>query len=103
MPKEQNAIYTSNHERTQFMCPSENNFAASRSYGTWTFLYFLLVFRSKYVNIALRLEFCWNTPEHYTFTVSKIIFPWSWRGRAIPLLPLWAVRPVQSLSAYTRV
>ena len=29
--------------------------------------------------------------------------PWSWKGRAIPLLPLWAVRPVQSLSAYTRV
>jgi len=25
------------------------------------------------------------------------------KGRAIPLLPLWAVRPVQSLSAYTRV
>jgi len=24
-------------------------------------------------------------------------------SRAIPLLPLWAVRPVQSLSAYTRV
>jgi hypothetical protein len=29
--------------------------------------------------------------------------PWSWKGRAIPLLPLWAVRPVQSLSACTRV
>ena len=28
---------------------------------------------------------------------------WSWKGRAIPLLPLWAVRPVQSLSACTRV
>jgi len=25
------------------------------------------------------------------------------KGRAIPLLPLWAVRPVQSLSACTRV
>ena len=25
------------------------------------------------------------------------------KSRAIPLLPLWAVRPVQSLSAYTRV
>jgi hypothetical protein len=24
-------------------------------------------------------------------------------GRAIPLLPLWAIRPVQSLSACTRV
>ena len=29
--------------------------------------------------------------------------PWSWKGRAIHLLPLWAVRPVQSLSACTRV
>ena len=29
--------------------------------------------------------------------------PWSWKSRAIPLLPLWAVRPVQSLSACTRV
>jgi hypothetical protein len=28
--------------------------------------------------------------------------PWSRKGRAIPLLPLWAVRPVQSLSACTR-
>jgi hypothetical protein len=26
---------------------------------------------------------------------------WSWKRRAIPLLPLWAVRPVQSLSACT--
>jgi len=29
--------------------------------------------------------------------------PWSRKSRAIPLLPLWAVRPVQSLSACTRV
>jgi hypothetical protein len=28
---------------------------------------------------------------------------WSWKGRAIPLLPIWAVRPVRSLSACTRV
>jgi len=28
---------------------------------------------------------------------------WSWKSRAIPLLPLWAVWPVQSLSACTRV
>jgi len=27
------------------------------------------------------------------------LVPWSRRGRAIPLLPLWAVQPVQSLSA----
>jgi hypothetical protein len=34
---------------------------------------------------------------------SSLPVPWSWMGRAIPLLPLWAVRPVQSLSASTRV
>ena len=27
--------------------------------------------------------------------------PWSRKSRAIPLLPLWAIRPVQSLSACT--
>ena len=32
-----------------------------------------------------------------------LIVPWSWKSRAIPLLPLWAVRPEQSLSACTRV
>ena len=31
------------------------------------------------------------------------LYLWSWKSRAIPLLPLWAVRPVQSLSACTRV
>ena len=31
------------------------------------------------------------------------LVPWSWKSRAMPLLPLWAVRPVQSLSACTRV
>ena len=31
------------------------------------------------------------------------LVPWSRKSRAIPLLPLWAVRPVQSLSACTRV
>ena len=34
---------------------------------------------------------------------SPLLLPWSRKGRAIPLLPLWAVRPVQSLSACTRV
>ena len=33
----------------------------------------------------------------------SLLVPWSWKGRAILLLPLWAVRPVQSLSACTRV
>jgi hypothetical protein len=31
------------------------------------------------------------------------LVPWSWKSRAVPLLLLWAVRPVQSLSACTRV
>ena len=31
------------------------------------------------------------------------LVPWSRKSRAIPLLPLWAVRPVQSLSACTTV
>ena len=34
---------------------------------------------------------------------SPLLVPWSWKSRAISLLPLWAVRPVQSLSACTRV
>ena len=33
-----------------------------------------------------------------TLTPHPFLVPWSWKGRAIPLLPLWAVRPVQSLS-----
>jgi hypothetical protein len=32
-----------------------------------------------------------------------LLVPWSWKSRAIPLLPLWAVRPVRSLGACTRV
>ena len=36
-----------------------------------------------------------------TLTLHPLLVPWSWKGRAIPLLPLWAVRPVQSLSACT--
>jgi hypothetical protein len=38
-----------------------------------------------------------------TLTPHPLLVPRSWKGRAIPLLPLWAVRPVQSLSACTRV
>ena len=34
---------------------------------------------------------------------SPLLVSWSWKGRSIPLLPLWAVQPVQSLSACTRV
>jgi hypothetical protein len=38
-----------------------------------------------------------------TLTPHPLLVPWSWKSRAIPLLPVWAVRPVQSLSACTRV
>ena len=39
-----------------------------------------------------------------TLTPHPLLVPWSWKGRAIPLLlPLWAVRPVEGLSACTRV
>ena len=38
-----------------------------------------------------------------TLTPHPLLVPWSRKGRAIPLLPLWAIRPVQSLSACTRV
>jgi hypothetical protein len=38
-----------------------------------------------------------------TLTPHPLLVPWSRKGRAIPLLPLWAVRPVQSLSACTRM
>ena len=38
-----------------------------------------------------------------TLTPHPLLVPWSRKGRAIPLLPVWAVWPVQSLSACTRV
>jgi hypothetical protein len=38
-----------------------------------------------------------------TLTPHPFIVLWSWKNRAIPLLPLWAVWPMQSLSACTRV
>jgi hypothetical protein len=38
-----------------------------------------------------------------TLTPHPLLVPRSWKVRAIPLLPLWAVRPVQSLSACTGV
>jgi len=38
-----------------------------------------------------------------TLTPHPLLVPWSWKSRAIPLLPLWAVQPVQSPSACTRV
>jgi DNA-binding transcriptional LysR family regulator len=38
-----------------------------------------------------------------TLTPHPLLVPWSRKGRAIPLLPLWAVRPVQSLIVCTKV
>ena len=37
-----------------------------------------------------------------TLTPYPLVVSWASKGRAIPILPLWAVRPVQSLSACTR-
>jgi len=37
-----------------------------------------------------------------TLSPHPLLVPWSWKSRAIPLFPLWSVRPVQSLSACTR-
>ena len=36
-----------------------------------------------------------------TLTPYPLLVPWSRKSRAIPLLPLWAVRPLQILSACT--
>jgi len=38
-----------------------------------------------------------------TLTPHPLLVPWSRISSAIPPLPLWAVRPVQSLSAWRRV
>jgi hypothetical protein len=44
-----------------------------------------------------------NSGRDVTLTPHPLPVPWSRKGRAIPPLPLWPVRPVQSLSACTRV
>jgi hypothetical protein len=44
-----------------------------------------------------------NIGRGVTLTSHRRLVPWSRDGRAISLLPLWAVRPVHSLSACTRV
>ena len=38
-----------------------------------------------------------------TLSPHSLLVPWSWKSRAITLLPLWAVRSVQSLSVCTTV
>jgi hypothetical protein len=40
-----------------------------------------------------------KSSQGVTLTPHPLLVLWSWKGRAIPLLPLWAVWPVQSLSA----
>ena len=44
-----------------------------------------------------------NSGRRVTLTFHPLLVPWSRKDRAIPLLPLLAVWPVQSLSACTRV
>ena len=44
-----------------------------------------------------------NSGRGVTLTPLRLLVLWSRKSRAIPLLPLWAVGPVQSLSACTRV
>ena len=44
-----------------------------------------------------------KSSQGVTLTPHPLLVLWSRKGRAIPLLPLWAVWPVQSLSACTRV
>jgi hypothetical protein len=39
----------------------------------------------------------------WSWPLTPLLVSWSWKSRAILLLPLWAVRPVQGLSACTRV
>jgi hypothetical protein len=50
------------------------------------------------------LEICFpgvKSGRGVTLTPHPLLVPWSRKGRAIPPLPLWAARPVQSLSACT--
>ena len=44
-----------------------------------------------------------NSGRGVTLASHPLLVPWSRQSRAIPLLPLWVVRPVQSFSACTRV
>ena len=44
-----------------------------------------------------------NSGRGVMLSPHPLLVPWSRKSRAIPLLPLWAVRPVQSLSACKRV
>jgi len=39
----------------------------------------------------------WRAAGAWRWPLTPLLVPWSRKSRAIPLLPLWAVRPVQSL------
>jgi len=59
-----------------------------------------------YVLAALQhSSFCLNhvCGRGMMLTPHPLLVPWSRKNRTIPLLSLWAVQPVQSLSACTRV
>jgi hypothetical protein len=47
--------------------------------------------------------FCSKERPRRDANPSHLLLPWSWKGRAIALLALWSVRPVQSRSFCTRV
>ena len=66
----------------------------------------LLIYRKTLFQHLYRASFTRFFPElksgrGMTLTPHPLLVPWSRKGRAIPLLTLWAVRPVQSLSAST--
>ena len=44
-----------------------------------------------------------KTSRGVSLTPHTPLVLWSWKSRAIHLLPLWAARPIQSFSACTRV
>ena len=54
---------------------------------------------TKGTGFFLRVKSGWGR----TLTTHPLLVPWSRKSIAIPLLPLWTVQPVQSLSACTRV
>jgi len=55
------------------------------------------------VCLIVTYQLCLDFKKTYTYAPHPLLVPWSRKGRAIPLLPLWTVRPVQSLSVCTRV
>ena len=44
-----------------------------------------------------------KSSRNVILTPHPLLVPWSQKDRALPLLPLWAVQPVQGLSACTTV